>query len=86
MDEFEKILLVAKAIQKNPKEFFEHRDIKVDYGGCHVTYYHPMDYDVKVILNSSDKFIIMLDDYELSPIGHKIVLAGIIEDGEVVSR
>ena len=86
MDEFEKILLVAKAIQKNPKEFFEHRDIKIDIKSRHITYYHPKDYDVKVILNSSDKLTIMLDDYELSPIGHKIVLAGIIEDGEMISR
>ena len=85
MDEFEKILLVAKAIQKNPKEFFEHRDIKIDYGGCHVTYYHPMDYDVKVILTSSDTLVVTLDDYELSPVGHKIVLAGIIKNGEVIS-
>ena len=37
-----------------------------------------MDYDVKVILNSSNQLIVMLDDYELSPIGHKIVLAGMV--------
>ena len=36
---------------------------------------YPMDYDVKIILTSNEQFIIMLDDYELSPIGHKIVLA-----------
>tara|TARA_B100000287_G_scaffold425760_1_gene472592 strand:+ start:2511 stop:2768 length:258 start_codon:yes stop_codon:yes gene_type:complete len=85
MDEFEKILLVAKAIKKNPKEFFEHRDIKIDYGGCHITYYHPIDYDVKVMLNDTDRLVIMLD-HELERVGHKIVLAGIVEDGEVISR
>lgn len=85
MEELEKLNLVAKTILENPKDFFEHRDIKIDYGSCHVTYHHPIDYDVKVILNSSDNLLLKLDDYDLEPIGHMIILVGIIEDGEVIS-